>query len=202
MIESIKNILFKRRNENQKEFFVGLSLSAALFLLGIIYLIFPSVMNGKLLVINNFFVIFIALFSVINLVKFILFNYKTNEKIYLCLLGCGVGILNIILDGFLDDDTVFTMSIMLFTLAVSGVKLFSIDYYHSKKDSYWYIETMLLVILVVIGIVVSLTVLNNSAYQVLSLGFFIIIVSILDAIDLSIRCMLRASRFVKNIKLR
>lgn len=202
MIEQIKKILFKRRNDNQKEFFVGLSLSGVIFLLGIIYLIFPSILRNDLLHINNFLVIFVALYSVVNLIKFILFNYKTNEKIYLCLLGCGVGILNIILSGFLDTDTVFTMSIMLFTLAVSGVKLLSIDYYHSKRDSYWYIETMLLVVLVIIGIVVSLTVLNNNAYQVLSLGFFIIIISILDAIDASIRCMLRAPRFVKNIKLR
>jgi hypothetical protein len=102
----------------------------------------------------------------------------------------------------MDATTVFTMCIMLFTLVVTGVKLFAVDYYFQRKDSYWYIITMLLIIFLCVGLVISTALLNHPDIQVVSLGFFIIIIAILDAVDTSIKCMLKAPRFVKNIKLK
>lgn len=202
MIQQIKRILWKKRNENQKQFFVGLAIDAFIFVYGIILLIFPTLLEDANLKINNYIVVMLALFALGNLIKYIVFNDNTNEKIYICLLSCAVGILNIILCGFLDENTVFDMSIMIFTLTICGVKLFGIDYYHERKDSYWCIETMLLVIFVTVGIVIALTVLSNNTYQVLSLGFFTIIISILDVIGTSIKCMLKSHRFIRNIKLK
>ena len=202
MINKIVKALTKRRNENQKHFYVGLSISAALFILGIIYIISPSIITTQTYSVNQYVIIMLSLYGLGNLIKFIVINYKTYEKVYLCLGACAIAILNVILSAFIDSSTVFAMSIMLFTLVVTGVKLFAVDYYYQRKDAYWYILTMLLIIFIIVGIVISIALINNPATQVISLGFFIIIISILDAVDTSIKCMLRAPRFVKNIKLK
>ncbi|MCR5483860.1 MAG: hypothetical protein K6E99_05605, partial [Bacilli bacterium] len=198
----IIDALTRKRNENQKHFYVGLSVSGALFLLGIIYIISPSIITTETYKVNNFVIIMLGVYALLNLVKFIVINYKTYEKVYLCLGSCAIAILNVILSAFIDATTVFTMCIMLFTLVVTGVKLFAVDYYYQRKDSYWYIITMLLIIFLCVGLVISTALLNHPDIQVVSLGFFIIIIAILDAVDTSIKCMLRAPRFVKNIKLK
>ncbi len=202
MIKKIIDALTRKRNENQKHFYVGLSVSGALFLLGIIYIISPSIITTETYKVNNYVIIMLGLYALLNLVKFIVINYKTYEKVYLCLGSCAIAILNVILSAFIDATTVFTMCIMLFTLVVTGVKLFAVDYYYQRKDSYWYIITMLLVIFLCVGLVISTALLNHPDIQVVSLGFFIIIIAILDAVDTSIKCMLKAPRFVKNIKLK
>jgi hypothetical protein len=202
MIKKIIDALIEKRNENQKHFYVGLSISGALFILGILYIISPSIITTQTYKVNNFVIVLLSLYALANLVKFIVINYKTYEKVYLCLGSCAIAILNVILNAFMDATTVFTMSIMLFTLVVTGVKLFAVDYYYQRKDAYWYILTMLLVIFLSVGLVISIALLNNPDIQVISLGFFIIIIAILDAVDTSIKCMLKAPRFVKNIKLK
>ncbi len=202
MIKKIIDALTRKRNENQKHFYVGLSISGALFILGIIYIISPSIITTETYKVNNFVIVMLGLYALLNLVKFIVINYKTYEKVYLCLGSCAIAILNIILSAFMDATTVFTMCIMLFTLVVTGVKLFAVDYYYQRKDSYWYIITMLLIIFLCVGLVISTALLNHPDIQVVSLGFFIIIIAILDVVDTSIKCMLRAPRFVKNIKLK
>lgn len=202
MIKKIIDALTRKRNENQKHFYVGLSVSGALFLLGIIYIISPSIITTETYKVNNFVIIMLGVYALLNLVKFIVINYKTYEKVYLCLGSCAIAILNVILSAFIDATTVFTMCIMLFTLVVTGVKLFAVDYYYQRKDSYWYIITMLLIIFLCVGLVISTALLNHPDIQVVSLGFFIIIIAILDAVDTSIKCMLKAPRFVKNIKLK
>ena len=202
MIKKIIDALIKKRNENQKHFYVGLSISGALFILGILYIISPSIITTETYKVNNYVIIMLGLYALLNLVKFIVINYKTYEKVYLCLGSCAIAILNVILAAFMDATTVFTMCIMLFTLVVTGVKLFAVDYYYQRKDSYWYIITMLLVIFLCVGLVISTALLNHPDIQVISLGFFIIIIAILDAVDTSIKCMLKAPRFVKSIKLK
>ena len=202
MVSKIIDALTRKRNENQKHFYVGLSISAALFILGIIYIISPSIITTKVYRVNNFVIVMLALYGLANLIKYIVINYKTYEKVYLCLGSCAIAILNVILSAFIDATTVFTMSIMLFTLVVTGVKLFAVDYYYQRKDSYWYIITMLLIIFLIVGLVISIALLNHPDIQVVSLGFFVIIIAILDAVDTSIKCMLKAPRFVKNIKLK
>ena len=202
MISKIINALIEKRNENQKHFYVGLSISSALFILGLIYVISPTIITTKVYKVNNFVIVMLSLYALANLIKFIVINYKTYEKVYLCLGSCAIAILNVILSAFIDATTVFTMSIMLFTLVVTGVKLFAVDYYYQRKDAYWYILTMLLIIFIIVGIVISIALINNPATQVISLGFFVIIIAILDAVDVAIKCMLKAPRFVKNIKLK
>ena len=202
MINKIIDALTRKRNENQKHFYVGLSVSGALFILGIIYIISPSIITTETYKVNNYVIIMLGVYALLNLVKFIVINYKTYEKVYLCLGSCAIAILNVILNAFMDATTVFTMCIMLFTLVVTGVKLFAVDYYYQRKDSYWYIITMLLIIFLCVGLVISTALLNHPDIQVVSLGFFIIIIAILDAVDTSIKCMLKAPRFVKNIKLK
>ena len=202
MINKIINILIEKRNENQKHFYVGLSISGALFILGLIYIISPTIITTKVYKVNNFVIVMLSLYALANLIKFIVINYKTYEKVYLCLGSCAIAILNVILGAFIEPTVVFTMSIMLFTLVVTGVKLFAVDYYYQRKDAYWYVVTMLLTIFLIVGLVVSIALMNNPDIQVVSLGFFIIIIAILDAVDTSIKCMLKAPRFVKNIKLK
>ena len=97
---------------------------------------------------------------------------------------------------------VLAISIMVFVLAITTVKLFSIDYYHDNKDAFFYIETMLLCLFLVVGVVISVNLFNDSTIQTIMLGFLFIIIGILDGVNISIKCMLKAQRFLNKIKLK
>ena len=75
MIKKIIDALTKKRNENQKHFYVGLSVSCVLFILGIIYIISPSIISNGSYKVNNYVIVMLGVYALLNLVKFIVINY-------------------------------------------------------------------------------------------------------------------------------
>lgn len=197
----------KKLNENRKNFIVGLLCSVVIFVIGVVYLMIPSfyglatTFNVNA---NNLFVSGLLMIACVNLVKYIVTGKEpTAEKVYMTVAAAGSGALDILLAGFFDNQhMVLAISIMAFVLSITAVKLFTIDYYKERKDSFYYVEIMLLCIFLIVGIVVSVSLLNDSTIQIIMIGFLFIIIGILDGVNSSIKCMLKAPRFIDNIKLK
>ena len=197
----------KKMSTNKKNFYVGIICSIAIFAMGVIYLTIPSYYGLAAMYnvnANNLFVSGLLMFACVNLVKYIVVGKNpTLERVYMTVASAGSGALNIVLGGFFDNQhMVLAISIMVFVLAITTVKLFTIDYYHDRDDAFFYIETMLLCLFLVVGVVISINLFNDSTIQTIMLGFLFIIIGILDGVNISIKCMLKAQRFISKIKLK
>ena len=197
----------KKMSENKKNFYVGIACSIAVFLMGVMYLTVPSYYGLAAMDninANNLFVSGLLMFGCVNLVKYIVVGKNpTTERVYMTVASAATGALDIILGGFYDDQhMVLAISIMVFVLAITTVKLFTIDYYHDRGDAFFYIETMLLSLFMVVGFVIAINLFKDSTIQTIMLGFLFIIIGILDGVNISIKCMLKANRFLSKIKLK
>ena len=61
---------------------------------------------------------------------------------------------------------------------------------------------MLLCLFLIVGVVISVNLFKDSAIQTIMLGFLFIIIGILDGVNISIKAMLKAQRFLNKIKLK
>lgn len=193
-------------SKNKKNFFIGMISCGIIFLMGVLYLTVPSYYGLEQMTninVNDLFICIVLVYSVVNFGNYILIGKNpNNEVIWLSIVASISGILNVGLNLLFNPTYTLAMSLGVFIFLTIGVKIFTIDYYHDRKDVYYYIETMLTLIFFIIGIVICFNLFNDSIVQTIILGFFFIIISILEAVDVSLKGMLKAKRFLKKIKLK
>lgn len=189
---------------NKKNFIMGLLGAIIIFLLGVTYISMPTYYGVEMMEnidVNNLFISFILLYVTINLSIFVILGKNSNnESIYLCIIGGIVGLINVILSNYFTKA--FPISFAIFIFMVVGVKLFTIDYYHDRKDAYYYIEGLCLAIFFILGIITAINLFDGTILRTIMLGFFISIIGILRIFNVSIKFMLKDKRFLKKIKLK
>lgn len=192
--------------KNKKNFFTGIICCGIMFLMGVLYLTVPSYYGLDHMVsfnVNDLFICMILIYSVLCFGNYLIIGRNpNNETIWTSIASSISGIVNVLLGLFLNPTLTLAISLALFVFLNAAVKIFSIDYYHDRKDAYYYIETMLTGIFLVIGVIICFNLFNDSVLQTIILGFFFIIISMLDAINVSLKSMLKAKRFLKKIKLK
>ncbi len=190
--------------KNKKTFLINLLGSVIIFLMGIIYISLPTyygIETMENLDINGLFISFTIIYATVNLGLFLtLGKNPNNESIYLCIAGSTAGLLNIILTNYIAKS--FSISLAIFILMVTAIKIFTIDYYYDHKDAYYYIEILCLIIFFLVGIMTSINILGTTMLKSIMLGFLIIIMGILRMFNISIKAMLKSKRFLKKIKLK
>lgn len=191
-------------SKNKKNFIIGLIGSGILFFMGILYLIIPNYYGIENMVdidTNNLFLSFTLVFASVHFGKYYLIGPNpTNESIIMCIVSCVSGIINTILSYHLDSSIALSISVLVFTLLITAVKIFTVDYYHDKKDAYYYVEGMVTIMFFIVGIIMSVSLFNDSVIQTIELGFMFIINGMIDAISVATKCMLKAPRFLGKIK--
>lgn len=190
--------------KNKKKFLVSIVGAIIIFFLGITYISMPTYYGIDLMdniEINNLFISFSIIYATVNLGIFlILGSNPNNESIYLCMAGSIAGILNIIISNYSNKS--FMLCFAIFVFMVTAIKLFTVDYYHDRKDAYYYIEGLCLAIFFIVGLVTAINLLGSAFLQTMMLGFFITIIGILRIFNVSIKSMLKAKRFLRKIKLK
>lgn len=66
---------------------------------------------------------------------------------------------------------------------MSLVKLKKADFYHDRQNRMWLLRIFILFIFIASGLLTSLNLLHDPSVQIIMLGFFFLINSILDAVD-------------------
>ena len=153
----------------KRNFYISLFLAGLIFIIGISIMMLPSY-YGRIKMsdyeVNNLFLSFSLLFTIINIFKYILIGLNPNrEAIFIAIVSAVVGICNIIFIKMFVSSFTLALSIFLFTMLVTVVKLFSIDYYHDREDAFFYIETMCLIIFFVMGFVVVFSLFDDNILQ-------------------------------------
>lgn len=191
-------------SKNKKNFIIGLIGSGILFFMGVLYLIMPSYYGlDKMTNVdtNNLFISFTLVFSSVHFGKYYLIGQNpTNESIIMCIVSAISGILNTFLSYFLNQSISLSLSVFIFTCLISITKINTISYYGKRKDAYYYFEGMLAVMFTIVGVIMSISLFNDSVIQTIQLGFLFIINGMIDAISVTTKCLLKAPRFLGKIK--
>lgn len=181
--------------KNKKNLIIGLIGSGIMFMMGVLYLMFPTIYeldNFDVIDTNGLFYIFILVFSSIKLGEYFLIDTKDNKEIILTsIFSCLCGILNYVMNLYMESNKVrLTICLLVFILSIIGLKIFTFEYYKSKKDIFYYIEGICTLILFISGIVLSFLLNNITIIQTLALGFTLILLSILEAFNFTCKYVL------------
>ena len=129
------------------------------------------------------FIIIIALYGIIHLIKnFFILNSKDYS-------GFGTtiaGVVALILMLFLDvNDSPWNLALILFiwVILMSLTKLKESDYYHDNKNKLWELNVINLILFILTGVLTSINLYYTGDIQILVLGFFFLINSILELMD-------------------
>lgn len=190
--------------KNKKNFLINIIGAIGVFLLGIVFISLPTYYGIDMIKgsnINDLFLCFVIIYATLNLVLFFLNGKKkNNEMIYLCMVASVAGLINIILTEFTSKSFIISFALLVFM--ITAVKLFTIDYYHDRKDAFYYIEALGLIIFFLTGVATAINLFGDALLQTIMLGFFIAIMGILRIFNVSIKAMLKSKRFLNKIKLK
>lgn len=191
-------------SKNKKNFFLGQIASGILFIIGVLYILVPSYYgldNMAEIETNELFISLIIVYASIHLGLFYCIGKNpTNESFYMTVVSILAGVFNVTVKEFLSPSLTLALSVLVFTLALTAVRLFTIDYYHDRKNAYFYIEAFLTIVFFITGIVMSISLFNDPLVQTIELGFFLIIMGIIESMKVATKCLLKAPRFLGKIK--
>jgi len=191
-------------SKNRKNFIVGIVGSIIVFVMGVLYMVIPNyygVDNLGVVDTNNLFLSMAIVYSVINFGFYYIMGENPNkETLWLCIVSALCGLLNSYLSTFLSSSLTLSLSILALTLAITSIRLFTVDYYHDRKDAYYFIEGLLLICFFVCGFTLSFCMFDDTIIQTIELGFFQMMIGLIEGIKITTKCLLKAPRFLGKIK--
>ncbi len=164
-------------NKKQK---VELIIATFLILCGSLVLIFPLFQFVKVKLI---FILVLAVYGVLNLVKFILVR---ESKDYEGLFTTLASIVALVVVCFLDIDSVpwyLALSLFIWIIMMSLIKLKKADYYNDRRNKTWILEVVTLILFILSGLLTTINLYYENDIQVLVLGYFYLIHGILELVD-------------------
>ncbi len=164
-------------NKKQK---VELIIATFLILCGSLVLIFPLFQFVKVKLI---FILVLAVYGVLNLIKFILVR---ESKDYEGLFTTLASIVALVVVCFLDIDSVpwyLALSLFIWIIMMSLIKLKKADYYNDRRNKTWILEVVTLILFILSGLLTTINLYYENDIQVLVLGYFYLIHGILELVD-------------------
>lgn len=191
-------------SKNKRNFIYYELESMIIFLIGVLYIILPNIYGIEYLDtlnVNDLFLSATLVLSSLNLANFYIVGASpTNEYLYFSICSSLCGLLNLLISSYFSASLTLSISLLAITITFSMVKLFTVDYYHDRKDAFYYIEGILAIILLVVGMIISISVFNSPVIEAIELGFFMVIMGIIESIKGATKCLLKAPRFLGKIK--
>lgn len=164
-------------NKKQK---VELIIAAFLILCGSLLLIFPLFQFIKVKLI---FLSVLIIYSILNFIKFLLVRKdKDYEGLFVSLASIVVLVIVI----FLDVESVpwyLALSLFIWIILMSLIKLKKADYYNDRKNKVWILEIVTLILFILTGLLTTINLYYENSIQILVLGYFYLIHGILELVD-------------------
>lgn len=191
-------------SKNRKNFFIGQIASSIMFAIGVLYILVPNYYgldNMSEINTNNLFISLMIVYASLHIGLFYCVGKNpTSESFFMCIASILSGIINVIIQEFISASIALSISVVIFTIAITIIRLFTIDYYHDRKDAYLYVEAFLTIIFFISGIIISISLFNDPLIQTIELGFFLMIMGIIESMKVTTKCLLKAPRFLGKIK--
>lgn len=151
--------------------------SIALMILASAILLFPSFKISDL---KLTLMIIFGLYTLIKLTGFILILKEHDfENLFTGLISLGS-----LVALYLIKDTKYIALILLIWMGLMClVKLKKADFYHDRKNKMWILRLFMLFIFLTSGLLTGINLMHESAIQIIVIGYFFFINSVLDVID-------------------
>ena len=191
-------------SKNRKNFIIGVLGCSIIFIVGVLYILIPTYYGLSAmpkLNTNNLFLSLMIIYTSINLGFYYLIGLNPNhESIFLAVSSSTCGIINLAFSHIFKPSFALALNVLLFTIAITIIRLFTIAYYHNHQDAFFYIEMLLLLIFSITGLTLSISLFNDPLVQTIGLGFFVITISTIEVVRITTKCLLKAPRFLGKIK--
>ena len=138
------------------------------------------------------FSIVMGIYALANLGLFII-NYKSKdfEGLLTFFASIAAGVCNYIYyDG--KYPVILSLSVILWIMMMSIVKLNKADYYNDKKDRMWKLMVFLLIMFLIIGLVTAISLSNNDVTTTIVLGYFFFIHGLFEMIDPLVKYLIKS----------
>jgi len=159
---------------------VDFIIAITLIVAGSVVLTFPLL---KVVNVKYIFMGVLSFYGIMNLIQFIL---TKKDKDYEGLLTMIASILTLLLLGFLEVDNNplnLALSLFVWIVLMSLVKLKKCDYYHDRHKPIWIFRIVTLILFVLSGLLTVINLYYEAEVQVLVLGFFYFVHGILELVD-------------------
>ncbi len=151
-----------------------------IILLGAIVLVLPifNITNIRLI-----FIVMITIYGLVNVIKnLVLLEFKEYSSF-----SKGISCILILLALLFVDinDSPWNLALLLFiwVILMSLTKLKEADYYHDRKNKLWLFNIVCLIVFILTGILATINLYCAGDIQILILGFFFVIIGILDVME-------------------
>ncbi len=191
-------------SKNKRNFFIGNGIAGMIILIGILYLSIPLYYGKeyKHIDINNLFISFTFCYAVLHFVFYCLFDKKEPiESLYLSIGASIACLLDVILMKKINPYTALMISNGIFLILLLLAKGGIVKKYYQKASALFYVELYILILYAFIGILITFSFFSRNSLCIIILGFYIVLLGILESFHTSIRCMLRAKRFIHRIRI-
>jgi len=170
---------------------IDLYVALSLVVLGTIILIMPllNITNIKYMLIIIF-----ALYSIINIIQFILTKESNDYEGMQTFLASIISLVACTLIDVAKSPKNLAMVLMLWIIIMSLCKLKKIDYYHDRKDNMWQIHLVTLLLFIVSGLLTCFNLAYSKEVQTLVIGFFMFIHGTLELFDPVVKTLLDKKR--------
>lgn len=151
--------------------------SGLLILNGIFLLVCPLL---KWTFFLELFVGTMVFYAVVNAIEFFLtMKSRDYTNAFTCLASLVIGIIGYVFK-VTETPKYLALTILIWLLFLSLIKLKKADMYHDKKNKMWQFEIALLFLFVITGILTSINFLFGLEANIIVFGYFILITGIFD----------------------
>ena len=158
---------------------VDIMIGLTYILAGTLFLLFPLYHINNIKWLN---VIFFSVIAIVSLIQFIL-NIKSKDYTGLYSFIASLIFIICMLVMKVDKPRYLSISILIWVMLMSMIKMKKSDYYHDRKDRMWKLNLIMLGIFILAGILTSINLLHESGVQIIIIGYFLFINGILDIMD-------------------
>lgn len=164
----------------KKKQLVDLIIAVFLIVCGSVILLFPLFHFVKVKLI---FLGILGVYTVLNFIKFILtYKDKDYEGLFTSIASIIVFVVALNLN-ISEVPWYLALSLLIWIILISLIKLKKGDYYNDRKNKMWVIEIISLVLFILVGLLTTMNLYYENDIQVLILGYFFLIYGILDLFD-------------------
>ena len=162
----------------KKKQIVDLVTNISLLILACVILLFPSFKITDIKLVLGLIFGFYTLFKLTSFILIIKEHDYENLFTSIVSLGCFIAIF------YLELTTKNIALILLIWLGLmSLVKLKKADFYHDKQNKMWLMRLFILFSFIAINLILCLNLMYEKEVQILIIGFYFLINSLLDTID-------------------
>lgn len=187
----------------KKSVLYNLIISIFIFLLGIVYLSFPTYYGletmSKVETYNLFFS-FTLIYSLLNLSSYFIDKKNNRNNLVYFFLIAIVNIYCYVLTKSIQLNIVVPLSIMALLFFLTSFGVIKVSNMKNDGNSYYYMEIIFLVILSIFGIILSFNMLTDFVLQTIMLGFFISVVGVIDFLNYILKYLMKDKDFVKSVR--